>query len=302
LASGIREAAGANTTLVVVQIVAIVVFVAGLFAAVHPQNFHPAFPHGWKGVVAGGAAAFFAYIGFDTVTVASEEARRPARDVPIAVVGSLLIGALLYIAIAYVTVGTVPWAQINPDSGMIDAVRRAGNNPFVFWVTTVGIIAGTTTVMLTSLLGQIRIFYVMARDRMLPPGVARVNRKTLTPLVPTIAIGLVIAVLAGIVPIDIGIALTNIGTLMAFTIVCIGVFALRITKPDANRPFRAPLGRLAAILGAALCLYLMIGGLSGGTWLRFVIWFLVGMVVYAGYGFRHSLLGRPAATEPGEPS
>src|SRR5581483_6164657 len=156
---------------VVVQVVAIVVFVVGVAGAIHPQNFHPAFPHGLPGVVAGGAAAFFAYIGFDTVTVASEEARNPARDVPIAVVGSLLIGAVLYFAIAFVTVGVVPWAQISPDAGMTDAVRRAGNNPLVFWVTNVGIIAGTTTVMLTSLLGQVRIFCVMARDRMLPQAV-----------------------------------------------------------------------------------------------------------------------------------
>jgi basic amino acid/polyamine antiporter, APA family len=290
LAIGIREAAGTNTFLVIVQVVAIVVFVVGIVGAIHPQNFHPAFPHGLQGVVAGGAAAFFAYIGFDTVTVASEEARSPSRDIPIAVIGSLLIGAVLYLLIAWVTVGVVPWASIDPDAGMVDAVRRAGNNPLVFWVTTIGIVAGTTTVMLTSLLGQIRIFYVMARDRMLPPGVARVSRLTLTPLIPTVVTGVIVAVLAGIVPIDIGIALTNIGTLSAFTIVCIGVLVLRITKPAANRPFRAPFGEAAAVLGAGLCLYLMIGGLSGGTWLRFVVWFIVGVAVYALYGYRHSLL------------
>jgi APA family basic amino acid/polyamine antiporter len=290
LAVGIRESAGANNALVVVQLVAIVVFVVGLAGAIHPQNFHPAFPHGLPGVVGGAAAAFFAYIGFDTVTVASEEARRPARDVPIAVIGSLLIGAVLYIAIAWVTVGVVPWAQIDQDAGMTDAVRRAGNNPFVFWITNVGIIAGTTTVMLTSLLGQVRIFYVMARDRMLPPAVARVNALTKTPLIPTLVTGAIVAVLAGIVPIDIGIALTNIGTLSAFTIVCVGVLVLRRTKPDAVRPFRAPVGMVSASLGAILCLYLMIGGLSGGTWLRFIIWFAVGVAVYAAYGFRHSLL------------
>ncbi|MBV9645883.1 MAG: amino acid permease [Candidatus Eremiobacteraeota bacterium] len=293
LAIGIRESAGANTTLVIVQVVAIVIFIGGLVGAIHPQNFHPSFPHGMPGVVAGAAAAFFAYIGFDTVTVASEEARRPARDVPIAVVGSLLLGAVLYIGIAWVTVGVVPWAHIDPNAGMTDAVRRAGNNPFVAWVTFIAVMAGTTTVMLTSLLGQIRIFYVMARDRMLPPAVARVNRLTATPLVPTIVVGLIVAILAGIVPIDIGIALTNIGTLSAFTIVCAGVFVLRTTKPFVDRPFRAPLGKVTAVIGAALCLYLMIGGLSGGTWLRFIIWFAVGMVFYVLYGYRHSLLNQP---------
>jgi APA family basic amino acid/polyamine antiporter len=293
LAIGIRESASANTALVFVQVIAIVVFIVGLAGAIHPQNFVPAFPHGLSGVVGGAAAAFFAYIGFDTVTVASEEARRPARDVPIAVVGSLLIGAVLYMGIAWVTVGVVPWAQIDQDAGMTDAVRRAGNNPYVAWITFVGIIAGTTTVMLTSLLGQIRIFYVMARDRMLPPGVARVNRVTLTPLLPTLATGLIVSVLAGVVPIDIGIALTNIGTLSAFTIVCAGVFVLRTTKPAADRPFRAPFGKAVAVIGVVLCLYLMVGGLSAATWIRFVVWFAIGMVVYVVYGYRHSLLHQP---------
>jgi basic amino acid/polyamine antiporter, APA family len=302
LAIGIRESANANSALVIVQIVAIVVFVVGLAGAIHPQNFHPAFPHGLPGVVGGAAAAFFAYIGFDTVTVASEEARRPARDVPIAVVGSLLIGAVLYIAIAWVTVGVVPWAQIDQDAGMSDAVRRAGNNPFIAGITFIGIIAGTTTVMLTSLLGQVRIFYVMARDRMLPPAVARINPLTSTPLIPTIVTGLIVAILAGVVPIDIGIALTNIGTLSAFTIVCLGVFALRTTKPDATRPFRAPFGKATAVIGALLCLYLMIGGLSGGTWLRFIVWFAVGMVVYVLYGYRHSLLGGALEQAPLDPN
>jgi len=293
LAIGIRESAGANGILVVVQVVAIVIFVVALIGAVHPANFHPAFPTGVHGVVSGAALVFFAYIGFDTVTVASEEARRPARDVPLAVVISLAIGAVLYTAIAYVTVGIVPWQHINKDAGMSDAVRIAGNNGIVATITFIGAFAGTTTVMLTSLLGQVRIFHVMARDRMLPESVARINRRTLTPLVPTIVTGVLVAVLAGVVPIDIGINLVNIGTLSAFAIVCAGVFALRTAKPDAERPFRAPLGKLVAVIGCALCLYLMVGGLSGGTWLRFIVWFAVGMVVYVLYGYRHSLLRSP---------
>ncbi len=300
IAIGIRESASVNSALVVVQLVAIAVFVIALLGALHPANYHPYFPRGLHGVVSGAALVFFAYIGFDTVTVASEEAKRPERDVPFAVIGSLAIGAVLYIAIAWVTVGVVPWAGIDKDAGMADAVRRAGNNGVVNAILTAGAIAGTTTVMLTSLLGQVRIFYVMARDRMLPPIVASVNPRTRTPLLTTVTTGLIVAVLAGIVPLDILLSLVNIGTLSAFAIVCAGVLALRYLKPDARRPFRAPFGPVVAVLGAAMCLYLMIGGLSGGTWLRFVGWFLVGVIVYASYGYRHSLL-RPEATQVARP-
>jgi APA family basic amino acid/polyamine antiporter len=294
IAIGIQESTTVNGILVVVQAVAIGAFVVGLAGAVHPGNYHPAFPHGAHGVVTGAALVFFAYIGFDTVTVASEEARKPERDVPRAVIGSLDIGAVLYVAIAVVTVGIVPWALIDKDAGMADAVRRAGNNPLLSAVVTAAAISGTTTVMLTSLLGQVRIFYVMARDRMLPAFVARVNARTRTPLVTTLTTGIIVAVLAGIVPLDVLLSLVNIGTLSAFAIVCAGVLVLRYTRPDAKRPFRAPLGVPVAVLGCGMCLYLMVGGLSGGTWLRFVLWFVVGVAVYASYGYRHSLL-RPRA-------
>lgn len=290
IAIGIKESTSVNGALVLVQVVAIGVFVLALLGALHPGNYHPSFPRGFHGVVTGAALVFFAYIGFDTVTVASEEARVPERDVPRAVVGSLAIGAILYLAIAWVTVGVVPWAHIDKDAGMADAVRLGGNNPVVAAIVTAGAIAGTTTVMLTSLLGQVRIFYVMARDRMLPPFVARVNARTRTPVVTTLATGLIVSVLAGVVPLDILLSLVNIGTLSAFAIVCAGVLVLRYVRPHARRPFRVPFGRIVAVLGAVLCLYLMIGGLSGGTWLRFVGWFCVGACVYAAYGYRHSLL------------
>jgi len=300
LAVGIRESAGTNGVLVVVQLVGLVVFIVALIAAVHPGNFHPTFPTGVHGVVSGAALVFFAYIGFDTVTVASEEAKRPARDVPIAVVTSLFIGALLFIGIAWVTVGIVPWQHVSKDAGMFDAVRLAGNNRIVYTITFIGTFAGTTTVMLTSLLGQIRIFHVMARDRMLPPWISRVNPRTRTPIAPTLITGVLVAILAGVVPLEVLLSLVNIGTLSAFAIVCAGVFVLRSTKPHAERPFRAPFGRLVAVLGVVMCLFLMVYGLNDLTWKRFIIWFVVGMLVYALYGYRHSLL-RPGASVSGEP-
>ncbi len=297
IAVGIKESASVNTILVYVQVVAIGVFVVALAGALHPGNFHPAFPTGVHGVVSGAALVFFAYIGFDTVTVASEEARKPETDVPFAVIASLGIGAVLYVAIAWITVGIVPWQHIDQNAGMADAVTRGGNNPVVSAIVTAGAIAGTTTVMLTSLLGQVRIFYVMARDRMLPPIVSRIDRRTRTPLVTTVTTGVIVAVLAGIVPLDLLLSLVNIGTLSAFAIVCAGVLVLRYVRPDARRPFRAPFGQAVAVTGFVMCLYLMIGGLSGYTWLRFIVWFLVGAAIYAAYGYRHSLL-RPAPLEP----
>jgi APA family basic amino acid/polyamine antiporter len=256
-------------------------------------HFTPVFPLGGGSVVAGAALVFFAYIGFDTVTVASEEARHAARDVPRAVVASLIIGMVLYLFIAVVCVGIVPWKTIDPNAGMADAVAKNGNTRWLVALVFAGAFAGTTTVMITSLLGQVRIFYVMARDRMLPPFVARINARTKTPVVTTVVTGVLVAILAGIIPLPALLSLVNIGTLSAFAIVCVGVLILRRKKPDAERPFRAPLIVVTAPLGATLCLFIM-SGLGMTTWLRFVIWFVVGVAVYAAYGYRHSLLRDPA--------
>jgi APA family basic amino acid/polyamine antiporter len=289
LAIGIRESASTNALFVAIQVIAILIFVAGLFGAVAPARFVPAFPTGTGGILTGAALVFFAYIGFDTVTVASEEARFPARDVPRAVVGSLVVGIVLYLAIAYVTAGVVPWQGIDQNAGMADAVKRAGGGRWLEAIVFAGAFAGTTTVMLTSLLGQIRIFFVMARDRMLPPIVARVDPRTHTPLITTAVTGVLVAILAGVVPLADLLMLVNVGTLSAFLIVCLGVLVLRLRRPEAERPFRAPFGLVTASLGAILCVVVMCG-LGAATWIRFVAWFVVGVAVYAAYGYRHSLL------------
>ncbi|HEY4439408.1 MAG TPA: amino acid permease [Candidatus Elarobacter sp.] len=291
LSIGIRESSATNVILVVVQLVALVAFTLGVAGAVHPQLYHPFAPSGLGGIVAGAAAVFFAYIGFDTVTVASEEAVNPKRDVPRAIIGSLIIGGVLFTVVAAVAVGVVAWDKIDTNSGLLDAVIHAGNNPLLFAIVLIGTVTGTSASMLISLLGQIRIFYVMSRDRLLPPAFGAVNARTRTPLLMTMTTGTVVAILALGVPLTTLLEFVNIGTLSAFVIVCAGVMALRFTHPDVERPFRVPFGPIVVpAIGIVLCVWLTVGGLGPPTWARFGIWFLVGLLIYALYGYRHSLL------------
>ena len=288
LAIGIKESASVNTLLVVVQVAAMLLFIGVCFAFVRHANLTPFAPLGLHGIVKSAALVFFAYIGFDTVTVASEEARNPQRDVPIGILVSLFVGALLYLAIAYVTVGVVPWQHVDQTAAMGQAIRMAGHNPWFIGIVGFGAIAGTTTVMVTSLLGQTRIFYVMARDRMLPPSVARIHHRFRTPARMTMITGILVAFLAAVVPLEKLLELVNIGTLSAFSIVCVGVLVLRFAAPHAKRPFRAPFGVASALAGLGLCLWMTFGGLAWATWIRFFVWFAAGVAVYAFYGYRHS--------------
>lgn len=297
LAIGIRESAGTNTTLVALQLVAFVLFIAGCWAFVHPHNLAPFAPNGFHGVIRSAALVFFAYIGFDTVTVASEEAKNPRRDVPIGIIASLIIGGILYMTIAFITVGVLPWQHIESNSAMTQAAQATGRGILFVSIVTAGAIAGNISVMLTSLLGQTRIFYVMARDQLLPPVVAAVHRVFRTPARMTMITGVTVAILAAVVPLEKLLELVNIGTLAAFSIVCLGVFILRFIRPDAKRPYKAPVGPVVALAGLASCLYLMLQGLTIATWVRFVVWFVVGMAIYLIYGYRHSLLGMQRRTE-----
>jgi APA family basic amino acid/polyamine antiporter len=303
LAIGIKETATSNNVFVVVKILALVVFVGAALVLFHPANLVPFAPYGWgtiafgasgNGIVPAAALVFFTYIGFDAATTTAEETRDPKVDVPVGVLGSLGIGTLIYCTVALVLVGVVPWQHVDQNAALLAAVAPL-HNPFVDALITIGVIAGTTSVALTSLLGQSRIFYVMARDGMLPPAVAAVHPRLRTPARMTLITGAIVAVLAFVVPLDALLELVNIGTFSAFIIVCAGVIWLRRARPDLPRPFRAPLVPLFPLCGIALSVFLSTVGLGPYTWLRFVVWLLVGLVIYFAYGFRHANPAPPPA-------
>jgi len=298
LAIGIRETAAANNVFVVLKILALVVFVIAAIPLFHPGNLVPFIPLGWgtltpfsggngSGIIPAAALVFFSYIGFDAATTTAEECRNPQRDVPVGVIGALLIGTVIYCITAITLVGVVPWQQVDQNQALAAAVAPL-HNPFVNWAITIGVMAGTTSVALASLLGQTRIFYVMARDKMLPPFVARVNPRFQTPVLMTLITGAGAAILTLIVPLVVLLDLVNIGTLSAFAIVCAGVLYLRYRRPDLPRPFRVPLVPLFPLLGIFLSAFLAIFGLTTLTWQRFIISLALGLIIYFAYGFRKS--------------
>ncbi len=298
LSIGIRETASTNNIFVVLKIAALVVFVIAGLSLFHPENLVPFVPLGWgtltpfsggggQGVIPAAALVFFSYIGFDTATTTAEECRRPQRDVPVGVLGALLIGTVIYCIVAVVLVGIVPWRQVDQSAALASAIAPL-HNPFVNWTITMGVIAGTTSVALSSLLGQTRIFYVMSRDHMLPPFVSRVHPRFKTPALMTMITGSGVALLALIVPLTNLLNLVNIGTLAAFIVVCAGVIWLRYKRPDIPRAFRSPFVPVFPAIGILLSLLLVVFGLSRDT----IVWFLgsltVGLAIYFGYGFRKS--------------
>jgi len=286
---GIRESAIFNAIMVAIKLVVLGVFVAVGIFYVSPENYVPFAPHGWAGIQAGAAIVFFAYIGFDAVSTAAEETKDPGRNLPIGIIGSLAICTIIYIVVAAVLVGMVPLSVFTPENKAepltvaLDFHRLAQVSGLVAF----GSVIAHTCVLLVFQLGQPRIFFSMSRDGLLPPLFSRVHPRFRTPHVATILTGVGVGLVAGVTNIDEMVDLTNIGTLFAFILVCIGIIVLRRTDPGRPRPFRVPFSPYLPLLGVAACLYLA-AGLPAVTWIRFFVWLAIGLIFYFGYGVWHS--------------
>jgi APA family basic amino acid/polyamine antiporter len=290
LVRGIRESARFNSAMVLLKLAIIGFFVVAGACYVKPENWTPFAPHGFAGISSAAAIIFFAYIGFDAVSTAAEEARHPQRDMPIGIIASLIVCTVIYVAVALVLTGMVKWDQF---SGVADPLAKAFTDRGMNWsagVISFGAVFATTSVLLVFQLGQPRIFFSMARDGLLPPWAARVHPQYRTPHVTTILTGVFVAGFAAVTNINEVVELCNIGTLFAFVLVAAGIVVLRKTDPDRARPFRTPLVPAVPLLAILSCGYLM-AELPWVTWARFLIWLAVGLFIYFLYGFRRSRLG-----------
>src|SRR5947209_1821236 len=318
LVKGIKESASFNALMVAVKLVIVLMVIGiGVFF-IKEANWHPFAPFGYTGVsffghtilgktaeggqplgmFAGAAIIFFAYIGFDSVSVHSEEARAPAKDVPIGIIASLIICTILYIAVAAVLTGMVPYNKIDINAPVVEAFKRAGLT-WIQYLVAFGAMTGITSVLLVMMLSQPRVMLALGRDGLVPNSFfGAVHPKFRTPWKSTILTGLFVASMAGFLPLSILAEMTSIGTLFAFVIVCGAVMVMRKTNPGAARPFRAPLYPIVPILGILTCLLLMFS-LPAENWYRLIIWLVIGLVIYFAYGRRHSVMARHLAHEIG---
>jgi len=288
LVSGVRETARANAVLVVVKLVVLAVFVVVGTLHVDPKNYVPFAPNGFRGIHQGAAIVFFAYIGFDAVSTAAEETKDPQRNLPRGILIGLGLCTLLYVIVGAVATGLVPYERLRAADPLAEALEIAGLHA-ARWVVALGAIAAMTAVLLVFQYGQPRIFFGMARDGLLPAWAARVHARFRTPVATTIATGVLVGLASLVADDEATYDLTNIGTLAAFAIVCLGVLVLRIREPDRPRPFRVPFVGPVAIGGFAACVFVM-QGLPASAWKRFGIWLGLGLLLYAAYGYRHSRL------------
>ena len=298
LVVGIRESANVNNVIVVIKVAVVLVFIALAAQAVNPDNWRPFIPentgvreqYGWTGIMAGAGVVFFAYIGFDAVSTAAQEAKNPQRDMPIGIIASLLICTVLYILVSGIATGVLPHTQLDvPDP--IAKVADAAGLGWISGLIKLGAIAGLSSVILVMLLGQSRIFWTMSKDGLLPPVVAKVHPRFKTPWITSIVTGIGVAIFSALLTVREAGSLVAIGTLAAFVVVSIGILVLRVREPNLHRPFKAPVIWFTAPMGALSALYLMIS-LPWSTWVRLIIWFAIGLVIYFAYGYRHSRIGR----------
>ncbi|MFL6350889.1 MAG: amino acid permease [Bryobacteraceae bacterium] len=288
LVQGVKESAGANNFIVAVKVVAVLIFVFGAAHAVQASNLHPFLPNGFPGVLTGAAIVFFAFIGFDSVSTAAEECTNPQRNMPIGILGTLVICAVLYTSVALVLTGIVSWKTLDNAAPVANALQAIGMNKLRFAVT-LGALLGMISSLLVYQYGQARIWFAMSRDRLLPELFSRVHKKHRTPHVSTWLAGLAVGIPAGVWDIGTFAELSNIGTLFAFVLVSIGVVVLRRTQPDRRRFFKVPLSPLTPAISVACCLTLMLG-LPLETWVRFVVWLIIGLFIYVGYSKKRSPL------------
>jgi len=294
---GVKESSGANAVMVIIKVAVILLFIFAGLSYVDTSNWHPYLPpntgkfgeFGWSGVLQGAGIIFFSYVGFDAASTTAREARNPQRDLPLGIIATLLISSLLYMGMAMVMTGMVPYPQLGAAAPVAVALDA---HPQLAWLgdlVKIGAIAGMTSVILMSLLGQPRIMLSMAADGLLPRSISKVHPKYRTPHVATVVTCIIAAVVAGLLPLNVLGELISIGILMAFGVVCIGVLVLRFTRPELPRPFRVPWAPVTCILGAIIC-FGMTYFLPLDTWWRLLIWSVLGFSIYGIYGYRHSRL------------
>ncbi|WP_440976265.1 amino acid permease [Pseudoxanthomonas winnipegensis] len=293
---GIRKSSAMNMAMVVLKTCLILLVIFAGWKYVDPANWHPFIPEaqgpgkfGWDGVVRGAAIVFFAYIGFEAVSVAAQESTKPQRDLPVGMLASLVICTVLYIAMAAVMTGLVPYSMLGTDEPVVTAVAAHPELGWLRLVVEIGALIGLSSVVLVMIIGQPRIFMIMARDGLLPTVFTRIHPKYRTPHINTVITGIGIAVLAAVFPLDVLGELTSMGTLIAFASVCAGVLILRRTQPQLPRPFRIPFAWVICLAGIGSCL-LLLSTMTAHNWMLMMIWTVIGFVIYAAYGFRHSRL------------
>ena len=296
LVVGIKESASVNNVIVFIKLAVVLLFIVLAAPHVNPANWHPFIPpntghrehFGFSGVVAGAAIVFFAYIGFDSVTTTAQEAKNPQRDMPIGILGSLVICTVLYIIVSAIATGVMHYTDLDVPDPIARVADHAGLGIFATLIK-IGAIAGLTSVILVQLLGQSRVFYAMSRDGLLPPFIRRIHPHFRTPYITSMITGVAVAIPAAILPVRDAAKLVSIGTLLAFVIVCTGVLVLRIREPNLHRPFKTPMVWFVAPMGTLSAAYLM-AYLDKETWIRLLVWLVIGLTIYFTYSRSHSLL------------